>query len=301
MNPWMPQPPYSHLFFALRRGNAQAARSISTSLVSKLPPHAFCLSLRDHHWANSFTILAALVSSFLTIAASGLYSPVTVLSSRAVQMQQMSSINLSHIDLSEGDNLAGETTKLMMFFNLSNPLWTYDNLIFPAFDALIPDSFLGSNTTSEGASLSMKLPALRPSLQCIMAPADSITSTASVYHSGKMQVDVDGTLTQGDPGSGVFSTQKTAFPWSLATSNATLAEQRGSAGWTNTYVIPNDTETSVPMTQVGLASPVQWVFAGNDPFLVQTVASHTGAWISIRPPQTLALRLDLHQEPRPIR
>ena len=110
-----------------------------------------------------------------------------------------------------------------------------------------------------------------------MAPADSITSTASVYHSGKMQVDIDGTLTQGDPGSGVFSTQKTVFPWSLATSNATLAEQRGSAGWTNTYVIPNDTETSVPMTQVGLASPVQWVFAGNGPFLVQTVASHTGS------------------------
>lgn len=265
-------------FLALRRGNAQAARSISTSLVSKLPPDAFCLSLRDHHWANSFKILAALVSSFLTIAASGLYSPVAVLSSRAVQMQQMSSINLSHIDLSEGDNLAGETTKLMMFFNLSNPLWTYDNLIFPAFDALIPNSFLGSNTTSEGASILMKLPDLRPSLQCIMAPADSITSTASVYHSGKMQVDVDGTLTQGDPGSGVFSTQKRAFPWSLATSNATLAEQRGSAGWTNTYVIPNDTETSVPMTQVGLASPVQWVFAGNDPFLVQTVASHTGSF-----------------------
>ena len=74
-------------FLALRRGNAQAARSVSTSLVSKLPAHAFYLSLRDHHWANSFTISAALISSFLTIVASGLYSPVTVLSSRAVQMQ----------------------------------------------------------------------------------------------------------------------------------------------------------------------------------------------------------------------
>lgn len=148
---------------ALCRGDAQAANFISTSLVSTLPSHAFYLSLRDHHWAKSFTISAALISSFLTIVASGLYSLVTVLSPRAVQMQQISSFNLSHIDLSEGDNFAGETTKLMMLFILSNPLWTCDTLIFPSFKALIPESFLGSNTI-EGVSISMKLPALRPSL-----------------------------------------------------------------------------------------------------------------------------------------
>ncbi len=260
-------------FLALRRGNAQAARSISTSLVSKLPPHAFYLSLRDHHWANSFTISAAFISSFLTIVASGLYSPTTVLSSRAVQMQQMSVMNLSHIDLSQGDNLAGEITKLTMLFNLSNPLWTYDTLIFPAFNALIPDSFLGSNTTFEGISISMKLPALRPSLQCIMAPADNITNADNFYDSGD---NVDGTSTYGDPGSGVYSTQETVFPGSLDTSNTTIAEQLGSAGWTITYVIPNDTETSVPMTQVGLASPVQWVPNGNSSLLGQTRTSQTG-------------------------
>ena len=256
-------------FLALRRGNAQAARSVSTNLVSKLPAHAFYLSLRDHHWANSFTISAAFISSFLTIVASGLYSPVTVLSTHAVQMQQTSILNLSHIDLSLGDNLAGEMTKLMMFLNLSNPLWTYDNLIFPAFNALIPDSFLGSNTTFEGVSISMKLPALRPSLQCIMAPADSTTNTANVYHSGDMQVDVGGTFQYGDPGPGIYSNQKTVFPWALDTSNATIVEQLGSADWTNTYVIPNDTERSVPMTQVGLASPVQWVSDGNSSDLLE--------------------------------
>ena len=246
-------------FLALRRGDAQAARSISTNLVSKLPLYAFYLSLRDQHWLNSFTISAALISSFLTIAASGLYSPITVLSSRAVQMQQIDGMNLSHIDLSQGDNLAGETTKLMMFFNVSNPLWTYDNLIFPAFNALIPDSFLGSNATFEGVSVSTKLPALRPSLQCTMAPAENITNTANIYHSGEMQILDDGTYTYGDPGSGVFSIQETVFPWSLDMSNATIAEQLGSAIWTNEFIIPNDTETSISMTQVGFASPVVWV------------------------------------------
>ena len=262
-------------FLALHRGNAQAAKSISMSLVSKLPPHAFYLSLRDHHWANSFTIAAALMSTFLTIAASGLYSPVDVLSSRTVQMQQMSCVNLSHMDLSEGDNNAGETTKLMMFFNLSNPLWTYDNLIFPSYDALIPESVLAMNTTFEGVSISMRLPALRPSLQCTVAPVDSINNTAA-YHSGDMQIDDDGTFVQGDPGSGVFSNEETTFPWSLATSNATIAEQKGRARWTNTYIIPNDTETSVPMTQVGFASPVLWNYEQNSSNLIPTVASHTG-------------------------
>ena len=181
----------------------------------------------------------------------------------------MSSLNLSHIDLSWGDNFAGETTKLMMLFNLSDPLWTYNTLIFPSFSALNQDSFLGSNTTFEGVSISMKLPALRPSLQCIIAPADSITNTANVYHSGDMQVDVGGTFQYGDPGPGVYSNQKTVFPWSLDTSNATIAEQQGSAGWTITYVIPNDTETSVPMTQVSLASLVQWVPDGNSSDLLE--------------------------------
>ena len=264
-------------FLALRRGDSQAARSISISLVSRPPPHAFYLSLRGHHWANSFTISAALISSFLTIAASGLYSPVTVLSSRVVQMQQTSSMNLSHIDLSESDNLAGETTKLMMLFNLSNALWTYDTLIFPAFNALVPDSFVGSNTTFEGISISMKLPALRPSLHCMMAPADSITNTVNVYHSGDMQIDVDSTLTTGDPGSGVYSALETVFPWSLDTSNATVTEQLGSATWTNIYIIPNDTETSVPMTQVGFASPVEWIPDGNSSVLFQTERTRTGS------------------------
>ena len=270
-------------FLALRRGDAQAARSISTNLVSRLPPQAFYLSLRDHHWANSFTISAALISSFLTIVASGLYSPVTVLSSRAVQMQQTSSFNLSHIDLSQDDNLAGETTKLMMFLNLSNPLWTFDTLIFPSFNAVFPDSFLGSNTTFEGVSISLKLPALRPSLQCIIAPTDNTTNTANVYHSGDMQIDVDGTFHYGDPGSGVYSIQETVFPWSLDTTNATMAEQLGSAGWTNTYVIPNDTETSVPMTQVGLASPVQWVPDGNSSRIWSTSAFQAAVWSDIDP------------------
>ena len=253
-------------FLALRRGNAQAARSVSTNLVSKLPAHAFYLSLRDHHWANSFTISAAFISSFLTIVASGLYSPVTVLSTHAVQMQQTSILNLSHIDLSLGDNLAGEMTKLMMFLNLSNPLWTYDNLIFPAFNALIPDSFLGSNTTFEGVSISMNLPALRPSLQCTIAPADSTSNDPnSNYYSG-----VEPTI-DGEPGSGVWSDQQTEFPWSLGTSNATIADQLSSAPWTNTYKIPNDTETSVPMTPVGLASSVQWVLDDElDPFILST-------------------------------
>jgi hypothetical protein len=99
-------------FSVLRRGNASAERSISTNLISKMPPCASYLSLRDRQWGNSFTISAALVSSFLTIAASGLYSPETIRASHIIQMRQMDSLNLSHIDFSQDDDLAGMTTKL---------------------------------------------------------------------------------------------------------------------------------------------------------------------------------------------
>ncbi|EXJ84942.1 hypothetical protein A1O3_05617 [Capronia epimyces CBS 606.96] len=264
-------------FLALRRGSAQAERSISASLLSKLPPHAFYLSLRNRHWVNTFTILAATVSSFLTIVTSGLYSPVTVQSPHAVQMQQLSVMNLSHVDLSEGDNLAGETTKLMMLFNLSNPVGTYDDLVFPSFEAHIPDALLGGIAPNEEVLISMTMPALRPSLQCTVAPVDSITTADNVYHSGTMQVLVDGTYTYADPGEGIFSTQKAVFPWSLGTSNTTLVkEPGGSADWSYTYIIPNDTETSVPKTQIGATSPVQWIADGKTLTAHQTSTEHTG-------------------------
>ena len=123
----------------------------------------------------------------------------------------------------------------------------------------------------------MRLPALRPSLQCIMAPTDNINNTANAYHSGYVQNFVDGVFVQDDVGSGVFSTQNAEFPWYLLdVSNTTVAEQLGSAIWTNTFIIPNDTETSVPLTQVGLASSVQWKEDGNTSALVQTVYDQTG-------------------------
>lgn len=130
-------------FLALRRGNAPAARSISLNLVSKLPPYALYLSLRSWDWVTSFTVFAAFTSSFLTIVPSGLYSPETVQASHAIVILQMDALNLSHLDVSQDDNLAGTTTKLTLLYNLSYPTWTYDNLVFPSFAADIPSPVLG--------------------------------------------------------------------------------------------------------------------------------------------------------------
>lgn len=95
-----------------------------------------------------------------------------------------------------------------------------------------------------------------------MAPADSITGNANAVHDSENNIYV-GRIRTSFKELGVHLTPEIVFPWSLGTSKATIAEQLGSAGWTNTYVIPNDTETSVSMTQVGLASPVRWVPDGN--------------------------------------
>ncbi|ORY09323.1 hypothetical protein BCR34DRAFT_568699 [Clohesyomyces aquaticus] len=263
-------------FLALRHGDTTAARSISMSLTSKLPPHAFYLSLRHRHWANSFAIMAAFISSFLAIVTPGLYSVKVVDSSHSVQLHQTSILNLTHLDISEADNLAGETTKLTMMYNLSNPTWTYEDLLFPSLDTQIPSTLLGSNMTYQGVSISMSLPAIRPSLECTTAPSDTITNDWNVYHSGQMQINVDGTFTYGDPGAGVFSLQLTSFPWSLATTKATLVHPGSPANWSNVFVIPNASETSIAETQVGSASSLRWVSSGNLSYLAMTSAAHTG-------------------------
>jgi hypothetical protein len=248
-------------FVALRRGHASAGRSISPNIISRLPISAFYFSLRNRYWATCFTISAAMISSFLTIVASGLYGLDTVQSYHEIHMQQLDSLDLSHIDLSLDDSLAGSTTKLIVLYNLSYPTWTYDNLVFPSFSAQIPKHLLGGNTTFDGISVSMKVPTLRPSLECSVAPPDNAEQDDTDYTVTKV-FSSDGSnyipeTVQTPPG--IYYDMNVTFPWSLSESNATLAKQLGSATWSSIFIIPNDTDTTVSRVPIGVASPMEWI------------------------------------------
>ena len=164
-------------FTALKRGSAQAATSLNVNLVGMLPPHALFVALKNRHVAHGLTILAAFVSSFLTIVVSGLYSTRPIVASTTLLLQQADAFNLTHKDFSVDDGFAGTTTNLLQMKNLTYPQWTYKNLVFPSFSAHVPNglaaAFGGSSATSDISTISMRVPAIRGSLKCTTLPSEN--------------------------------------------------------------------------------------------------------------------------------
>jgi hypothetical protein len=69
-----------------------------------------------------------------------------------------------------------------VLYNLSYPTWTYDNLVFASFKSVqIPESYVWEGTVLEGVSITMKTPALRPSLNFVVAPPSNTTQGDNFY------------------------------------------------------------------------------------------------------------------------
>lgn len=269
-------------FLDLRRGGAIAQRSLSTNYVSDFSLRILYVSVRNRHWAVFLSASAVLLSSLLAIVSSGLFSPWTLVSSQTVQIQQLDYLNLSHIDLSQGDNLAGTATKLMVLHNLAYPTWTFDDLVFPAFMELASESSRGNAATSGNSTISVTVSALRPSLECITAPSSEISSTGNYYWSGPVNSGFHNGVGRGNvkDALGVFTYVNATFPWSLAETNTTLAQELGVASWDTFFIIPNDTQTKVSNVPFGFASPIQWYTypdSGGSSILKETATDSQGS------------------------
>jgi hypothetical protein len=219
--------------------------------------------------------VAAFISGFLTIIASELYSPQPIQTPYRVQMLQTDTFNLSYIVLSQDDKLAGTTTKLTVLNNLSYPTCTYDNLVFSSSTAQFPRSFCGSNTTIEGSSISMKVPALRPSLECITAPPNIVSQLGNFYYEAKLSTLYGGTSTTINAMSGIYNYTSANFSWSFAPVNTTFAKQLGSAQWPELFIIPSKTEKNMPNTPIEFAFPVQWFPEEDSGSILKTAMDQT--------------------------
>jgi hypothetical protein len=154
-------------FFMLRRGNAIAARSMNVNIIGKTYLHAFIISVHAKYGPACFAIAAGFLATFLTIIVSGLYSVESAPLNENFTLQRLDHFNFSLGNLIEDDNLAAGVANLIVNQNLSYPQWTYDELVFP---------HLGLShrlaSTPQGSSITVSIPAVRPSLNCtIFSPS----------------------------------------------------------------------------------------------------------------------------------
>lgn len=161
--------PYSKLKYG---GASWSDLFINYSRFTKV--EALWLSIKSRNLAVIATSSASFLGSFLTIVVSGVYAVNNVPSSQAVELSMKTWFNASDNLNLQADPSAITLASLVAVANLSYPAWTYDELAFATLELTT------SNMATENrATISAKIPAVRPRLDCTLLVGDnsSIGST----------------------------------------------------------------------------------------------------------------------------
>jgi hypothetical protein len=153
---------------ALKVGNVPASKSLMSSLLGKMPPHALWSSFRNRHWGALASAIPAFVGSFLTIIVSGLFTIQDISIARNVTVQRLDQFHTVWKNSVGNDNSAAALTTLTESLNLTYPKFTYEELAFPTI-GLSASTKIETLDTGQ-VPLTLRIPALRASLDCTIVP-----------------------------------------------------------------------------------------------------------------------------------
>ncbi|CAI7581658.1 unnamed protein product [Penicillium viridicatum] len=150
--------PYAQL---KRPTGALFKESMTVNYLDSLATTNITRSIRERHFAVLVTTLAALVSSFLVIVASGLYSAIEAPHQISMNFTQETTFHRGNP--ANGNQISGMVVaKEILQKNLTFPRWTYDELSFPELSIQVP---LSTNET-ENLYVDIRIPALRAAPAC---------------------------------------------------------------------------------------------------------------------------------------
>ena len=159
-------------YCSLRKGSTTAKRSILKAYAGQLPGTVILSALQAAHFAVALAAIAALLSSFLTIIVSGLYTVVPI--PQSIPATYCVTDKFEHKWNSvAGDNNAALTLTLLEYQNASYPSNTHDEIAIPA--VILSPSTGPVVQPPRNGSLGMTLPATRADLNCSLIPSENIT------------------------------------------------------------------------------------------------------------------------------
>jgi Protein of unknown function (DUF3433) len=164
-------------FHSLCTGQRVATRSIRSTLLGKTPLHAIYHSVRHAHHGATFSAIAALLGSTLTIIVSGLYTIHDVPLPRSIDINRMDHFNINWINSVTNDNQATILASLIESSVIPYPEFTFAELAFPRIEVSNSSSQVLVDLGDRGSSMSVQLPALRASLNCSIVPMNSYNFT----------------------------------------------------------------------------------------------------------------------------
>ncbi|KAJ6133286.1 hypothetical protein N7471_008501 [Penicillium samsonianum] len=171
--------PYAQL---KRRTGALFEESMTMNYLDSLGITNIIRSICAKHFAVLATTLAALITSFMVIVTSGLYS--------AIEVPLQISINFTQETIfykgnsANADQTSSMVAKEILQKNLTFPRWTYDELAFPELSMDIP---LCSNET-DNLFVNIRMPALRAAPACYFQTGSQLQWNSTKVRYGKESI-----------------------------------------------------------------------------------------------------------------
>ncbi|KAJ5970694.1 uncharacterized protein N7479_000612 [Penicillium vulpinum] len=155
--------PYAQL---QRPAGALFEECMTVDYLDSLAITSMIRSIRTRQFAVLASTLATLITSFLVIVASGLYSPIEDLHQTSINFTQETTFYTDNLaDAKFFDRIQRSSmlvTNRILHKNQAFPRWTYDELAFPE---LSMDTLLSSNET-DNLFVDIRMPALRAAPAC---------------------------------------------------------------------------------------------------------------------------------------
>ncbi|KAI9147472.1 hypothetical protein HJFPF1_12494 [Paramyrothecium foliicola] len=185
-------------FSALEQGKRKgpAAQTLEINLMGKLSPVAAYVSYKLQNYAVITAILASSIGGLLSVVVSGLYT--TTDAPRPVEFPILLKDTID-TNLTSFGNLqdALVIASLIEFRSLNQSKWTYDDVVFNQLDPYT----ISAQDWSNSQSLVVKIPAIRPRLNCTVVEVDKVLMSKPVAradHSGKLYLELATTLSDSD-------------------------------------------------------------------------------------------------------
>jgi hypothetical protein len=162
-------------YVQLKKGFARAKTTVLDKTIYTWKTDAFWTAFKNGRIAVGASTLSVIVASFLTVAASGLYSTTPIAHQRTMSLIRLDSF---YDPASMVSNLNGTfnfitalSARLVVYDQIESPQWTSGVFVLPN----LTSSSEFTDGGDEAATISVNLPVRRGNLTCEIVPPDQLT------------------------------------------------------------------------------------------------------------------------------
>lgn len=164
-------------YVQLKRGYADAKSSVLNKTIYTWKADAFWNAFVHKRIAVGMSTFSVVIASFLTVAASGLFTTTSISHQRETTVMRMNSFYDPSNMTSNINGTFNYTTsiaaRLVVYDRMTSPPWTSGSYVLPTL-SLLNDTSSDSGKNDTAASVSLTLPVRRGALSCQLIPRDQL-------------------------------------------------------------------------------------------------------------------------------